>query len=84
MVKKLHGAASLLRSYQLSWSKKSAHFIEPEATLPCSQDPATGPCPELEKFRPHPHNLLIYNPFPSMLRSSKSFLPFSFSNQSSV
>jgi hypothetical protein len=22
------------------------HFIEPECSLPCSQEPTTGPCPE--------------------------------------
>jgi len=29
--------------------------MESEGTLPCSQDPATGPHPETEESSPHPH-----------------------------
>jgi hypothetical protein len=30
---------------------------EPEGSLPCSQKPATGPCPEPDKSSPHPSTL---------------------------
>jgi hypothetical protein len=29
-------------------------FMEPEGSLPCSQQPATGPCPEPDDSSPHP------------------------------
>jgi len=34
--------------------KKFAHFMEPEGSLPCSQQPATGPFPEQDESSPHP------------------------------
>jgi hypothetical protein len=43
-INQLHGAEPFLRSQQsLSYSRISQHFIEPEASLPCSQGPSTGP-----------------------------------------
>jgi hypothetical protein len=27
--------------------------MESEDSLPCSQEPATGPCPEQDEFSPH-------------------------------
>jgi hypothetical protein len=42
-----HGAEPFLRSCQLcSYSKTCQHFMEPEGSLSCSQEPSTGPYPE--------------------------------------
>jgi hypothetical protein len=42
-----HGAEPFLRSLQLcSYSRISQHFVEPEGSLPRSQEPTTGPYPE--------------------------------------
>jgi hypothetical protein len=39
-----HGAEPFLRSCQLcSYSRTSQHFMEPGGSLPCSQEPSTGP-----------------------------------------
>jgi hypothetical protein len=37
--------------------------MEPEVSLMCSQDPATGPCPEPFEFSPHAHTIFILFPF---------------------
>jgi hypothetical protein len=40
VVNELHGAESFLRNRQLrSYSIISQHFMEPEGSLPCSQEP---------------------------------------------
>jgi len=33
--------------------------MEPEGSLPCSQEPATDPHPEPEASRPHPNILFL-------------------------
>jgi hypothetical protein len=47
-----HGAEPFFRNCQLcSHSRTSQHFIEPEGSVPCSQEPSTGSCLE-----PHQSN----------------------------
>jgi hypothetical protein len=41
-----HGRALPVNILLLRWSRHSASFMEPEGSLPYSQDPATGPFPE--------------------------------------
>jgi hypothetical protein len=59
-----YGAEPFLRSCQLcSHSGTSQHFKEPEGSSPCSQDPSTGPYPELDRSSPYHPILSLYDPF---------------------
>jgi hypothetical protein len=59
-----HGAESFLRSRQLcSYSRTFQHFMEPEGSLPCSQEPSTGPYLEPDRSSPYHPILALKNPF---------------------
>jgi hypothetical protein len=58
-----YGAQPFLRSRPLcNYSRTSEHFMEPESSLPFSQEPSTRPCPEPDRSSP-------YYPILSLLRS---------------
>jgi len=49
------GIESFLRSWLfLSYSRDSLHFMEPEGSLPHTQEPAIFPFPETDQSRPFP------------------------------
>jgi hypothetical protein len=49
-----YGAEPFFRSCQLcSCSRTSQHFMEPEGSWLCLQEPSTGPCPEPDQYRPY-------------------------------
>jgi hypothetical protein len=58
-----HGTEPFLRIRELcSYSRAPQHSMEPEGSLPCSQEPSTGPYPEPDRSSP-------YHPILSLLRS---------------
>jgi hypothetical protein len=62
-----HGAEPFLRSCQLcSYSRTSQHFMEPEGSLLCSQEPSTGPYPE-------PDQSNLYHPILSKIHPPTSW-----------
>jgi hypothetical protein len=55
-----HGAEPFLRSRQLCiYSRTSQHFMEPENSLPCTQEPSTGPYPQPDRSNPY-HPILSH------------------------
>jgi hypothetical protein len=59
-----HRAEPFLRSQQLcSYSRISQHFMEPEDSLPCSQEPSTGPYPEPDRSSLYHLILSLQHPF---------------------
>ena len=64
----LHGVEYFLRSWQVhSYSRHSPRFMEPEGSLPRSQEPTTCPYPEPNRSSPCPHpasrrSILILSP----------------------
>jgi hypothetical protein len=59
-----HGAEPFLRSCQLcSYLRTFRHFMEPEGSLPCSQEPSTGPYSEPDQFNPYHPILSLEDPF---------------------
>jgi hypothetical protein len=54
-------AEPFLRSHQFcSYSRTSQHYMEPEVSLPCSQQPSTGPYSKPDQSNPsHPISLKI-------------------------
>jgi hypothetical protein len=68
---------SVLESHNLSWNVST--FLELEASLPCVQQSATGPYPQLDECSPHPDILFMihFNIIPkSTPRALKWSLPF--------
>jgi hypothetical protein len=57
----IHGGEPFFRSRQLcSHSRTSQHFMEPEGSLPYSQEPYTSPYPEPDISSPyHPHPISL-------------------------
>jgi hypothetical protein len=75
-----HRIGHLLRSFQLcSCSRTSQHFMKPGGSLPCSQEPSTGPYPEPDQSNPSYLSKIHFNiVYPSTSWSSQWSLPSGF------
>jgi hypothetical protein len=51
-------------------SRNSPNFMEPEGSLPCSQEPVTCPYPQSDQFTPYTHTLFLKIRFNIILSSS--------------
>jgi hypothetical protein len=68
-----YGAEPFWRSRQFcSYSRISQHVMEPEGSLPCSQEPSTGPYPEPYQSNPY-HFSIVHPPTPWSSQWSLSF-----------
>jgi hypothetical protein len=59
-----------MNQYLLSWSRNSTPFMEPEGSLPRSQQPATSHYPEPDESGPHPHSPFLCDPLSDILPST--------------
>jgi hypothetical protein len=80
-----HRAEPFLRSCQMcSHSRISRHFMEPKGSLPCSQEPSTGPYPKPDQSNPYHsislRSILILSTFVSYLLA---FPPISYMHSAS-
>jgi hypothetical protein len=51
--------AETLVSTTRRYNPEDQHFMEPEGSLSCSEEPATGPNPEPDESNPHPETLFL-------------------------
>jgi hypothetical protein len=69
-----------MRSYQLlSYSRISQHVMEPEGSLPCSQESVTGPYPKSDKSVIPPHSISLRSILISSSNLRLDFLIYPFS-----
>jgi hypothetical protein len=52
-INELHGTESLRSLQSFTYLRISRYFIEPEGSLPCAQEPATGPYPQPDESSPY-------------------------------
>jgi hypothetical protein len=75
-------AEPFLRSYQLCrYSRNSQRFMEPEGSLPCSQEPSTAPYPEPDRSHPISLRSILILSTHGSLGLPSGLLPFGFPNK---